>query len=520
MTGSFRALAAVLVLSVSTAPAVAQLKQEKHPQLGIASIERPRTFDPVPTQPGEEWVQLFYKERTADPKRRSETPRRWYPELRVLVIPTWSPTTGGGEGGRKKPDITSFATYVEKQLGKDWRLEREGEGKRSKDYETTTYELTGPAVQNTKWKGYGYTWESPGRTVAVLGQCLEEDYEEMAKLWKSVGDKLKLTEPTEDEHAEKKWERFYRHKDLSHLDYRIAVREALVSPWEAEDTDNFIVVYNTKDQPLLRKVMRDIEALRLAYMEIFPPAGEFDAVSTVRICKDKEEYMAYGGSARSAGYWNFVTEELVLYDAQQLERGKRPDDSDTFIVLYHEAFHQYIHYSTGELPPHSWFNEGYGDFFSGAELKGGKVTKIGVNPWRAWYVKAAVTGESPPGYSIQQSWVPWKDMIAYSQGQYYANGGPNYAQGWSMIYFLRTAPAVQENERWAAILPLYFETLKTSYQAELEERGNPQGRLARAPAGEAARKKALEVAFEGVDLDELEEAWVEFVSELDAPQRK
>ena len=72
------------------------------------------------------------------------------------------------------------------------------------------------------------------------------------------------------------------------------------------------------------------------------------------------------GNPRSAGYWNSRTEELVLFDAEEHERGKRPDDSGTFIVLYHEAFHQYIHYSTGELPPHSWFNEGYGDYFSGA----------------------------------------------------------------------------------------------------------------------------------------------------------
>ena len=32
-------------------------------------------------------------------------------------------------------------------------------------------------------------------------------------------------------------------------------------------------------------------------------------------------------------------------------------------MLYHEAFHQFIHYSAGELPPHSWYNEGHGDYF-------------------------------------------------------------------------------------------------------------------------------------------------------------
>ena len=91
------------------------------------------------------------------------------------------------------------------------------------------------------------------------------------------------------------------------------------------------------------------------------------------ICKDRDEYFKYGGPRGSAGYWNNKSEELVLYDGTKREKGEKTDKLDTFIVLYHEAFHQYIHYSAGELAPHSWYNEGMGDYYAGGKFKFGKL---------------------------------------------------------------------------------------------------------------------------------------------------
>ena len=89
----------------------------------------------------------------------------------------------------------------------------------------------------------------------------------------------------------------------------------------------------------------------------------------MRVCGDRKEYHEYGGPGGSAGYWNSGSEELVFYDAS---RSKKIDD-DTVSVLYHEAFHQYIYYSVGNVAPHSWFNEGHGDYYAGADLKGAHV---------------------------------------------------------------------------------------------------------------------------------------------------
>ncbi|MCA8967829.1 MAG: DUF1570 domain-containing protein, partial [Planctomycetes bacterium] len=209
----------------------------------------------------------------------------------------------------------------------------------------------------------------------------------------------------------------------------------------------------------MRKILRDLEYIREKYVELFPPAGEISAVSTVRVCADRAEYLRFSGLPTSAGYWSSSSEELVLYDGTKREKGKRTDTSDVFIVLYHEAFHQYIHYSAGELPPHSWFNEGYGDFFSGTRLKGSKVLKVDVNPWRCGTIQRAISAGRH---------VPWTAIIRYDPRQYYMNPAICYAQGWSMIYFLNRSKSVRTKPEWAKILPTYFETLKETYRTELE----------------------------------------------------
>jgi hypothetical protein len=232
------------------------------------------------------------------------------------------------------------------------------------------------------------------------------------------------------------------------------------------------------------------------------------AVSTVRICESQDEYHAYGGRPGTAGYWNSVGKELVLYDAA-VQDGARSIDTDTFITLYHEAFHQYIHYSVGELAPHPWFNEGYGDYFSGARISGGRVVRIGVNPWRLKPIQH---------YLRTQRAVPWSKLIRYEQPEFYASAAVCYAQAWSMIYFLRSSKEVEDHPVWSRILDTYFETLKLGWQLELrrmDARGDEPGESALADASAFARKQALEKAFADVDLDRIEHAWREFVLDLD-----
>ena len=83
--------------------------------------------------------------------------------------------------------------------------------------------------------------------------------------------------------------------------------------------------------------------------------------------------------------------------------------------------------------------------------------------------------------------MPLDKFVRYTQAEYYGNnkegttGGQNYAQGWSLIYFLRTgkkANAKGWNPAWDNILEDYLRVLATTNNL----------------------KQAVDDAFKGVDI--------------------
>lgn len=281
------------------------------------------------------------------------------------------------------------------------------------------------------------------------------------------------------------------------------IEKGLIKGWDVivSPKKNYVVVYNTKgdtNKELARLLAERIEKIReQIYEKQFPPSHPVDAVSVMRVCGDAAEYHAYGGPGGSAGYWNSGSEELVFYDAS---RSKKVDDN-TLSVLYHEAFHQYIFYSVGNVAPHSWFNEGHGDYYAGAKFGTTKFT-IGPFSWRVGVVKTAIN-QGPRKFAVEKDdkgvehkkwgntgYTPLKDLVGFSQAEYYSYPSVSYAQGWSLIYFLREeVPKRKEwNAKWGKILPTYFDVLKREVAREEEEkqrrRKGAEGRLPpKPPAG-------------------------------------
>lgn len=496
-------------------------KTEKHKDLGL-EFPSPNSYETVALQPDEAWRVLAYiaKPRKA---RKKEQERIFAQRGRASLSVLWidykpdpeldedaTPPPTGRTSTTKDPEvkappklITTLERYVDQRLP-GWKLGALEKGKDRAGYEGEYGLLLSTHARNEKRAAFVYSFRNEKRTIAFVGSCHVDDFEDQSRIWKYMAERLEIKEPSTA--ARDKWMQYYeRRPKFRDAEYRTQVRCDLVRGWEAEDLENYIVVYHTKDQPLVRQICSNIESIRKKYIELFPPTKEINAVSTVRICRDRAEYIAYSGIPTSAGYWNWVTEELVLYDAAVKEKGKRPKDDDTFIVLYHEAFHQYIYYSAGRLSPHSWFNEGYGDFFSGSLVKGGKVKKVNVNPWRiAWIQHAIETGSS----------VTWKKIIRYEQKEYYANPNICYAQGWSMIYFLNNSRVVKKHDRWSQILPVYFDTLKAENTKGLERLPEDKRKNGKALmiVGKKARDIAVTEAFKDVDLDELEAAWKKYIS--------
>jgi len=351
----------------------------------------------------------------------------------------------------------------------------------------------------------------PDRTLAIIGVGFgpgvfrldgdEEVSEEEREYegWAFAIDELRLITPEPPDLE--KLARSHRRDGLGQPEYRAAVEASLVRGWKSTNTDHYIVIYNTGNEGFIRSIARELETLREEYARLFPPSGEMDRVSTVRICHDLSEYLAYGGPLSSGGFWSPAIRELVLFDNARRDGVTSWTNEDTRAVLYHEAFHQYIHDAVGELDPHMWFNEGLGDYFSGVRIKKGTITESEPVEERKTRIQRALSDE------LERA-IPWGEFLLYDKAAFYDERRVElcYAQAWSMVYFLMTSPVVAADPQWSRILPVYFEVLKQAH-AEEQEAGA-------AGAADRARARALEAAFGPVDLAQLARAWREFVRSL------
>ena len=298
--------------------------------------------------------------------------------------------------------------------------------------------------------------------------------------------------------------------------------------WSLHETPNYFLVTDVDDKEFIEDILERIEAIRKIYEEHYPPEQaraikkkkesletevgkgatdednakrakeeeeeknrsisavnpmEASRTSVLRLCSERDIYMKYGGPGGSAGYWYWVEEELVLYDDKKV-RGR----DFTLLVMNHEAFHQYIFYFYGQLAPHSWYNEGTGDFYSGYQYKQGRY-RLGKPNERNELIREMLR---------DGNYVPLEEFVTWSKGQYYGSndlgmsGLKCYAQGWSLIYFLRTGPDEKPSgwqPAWGSILDTYLETLATTGDLE----------------------KAVETAFAGVDWAAFEECWKNYI---------
>jgi hypothetical protein len=299
--------------------------------------------------------------------------------------------------------------------------------------------------------------------------------------------------------------------------FREYIKKKKVIPgWKCMDSPKrqYVILYDesVKDD-MAKDVGQRIEGIRAqVYEKVFPPDAPVTAVSVIRICKDREAYIAYGGSPSSAGYWQWMQQELVFFKDSS-------NPGDAFAVLYHEAFHQYIFYSVGACSPHSWFNEGHGDFFAGHVHKGGGRFELDEFKWRK---------DLAAQMKREKKTVPLKDWLGWSQGKYYGfqngsdlDGSANYALGWNFIYFLRTT----KKPEYQQFLPTYFDTLKGLVTKARQERKAARDK-AKAAGGDPGEEEpealanmskedewcaaALEAALKTIDIDQLEKDWLAF----------
>ncbi|MEZ6196432.1 MAG: hypothetical protein R3F20_12005 [Planctomycetota bacterium] len=516
-----------LFVLLAAAPASGQgaWKTFEHKETGIR-LRRPSAFDATPLQPTEKVI--IAKMAREKPLRANRRDRRTPEAFQIFVMP--DPTTGQDE----KAPITSYDDIVERQNRihtikdllasrfRGWsavKAEGKGLGEDEEEYDLLVNGKRGARI------GYLYKRKVPGYTWGVVGFSDEQVSDVFARHFRKIGQSIER--PEGYDRVKDDSDDFYANKDFRDVPFRVAARQRMVKGWKAHDTENFFVLYDTDNFRLVNKIATDLEVIRAHYEEMFPPVGEIEAVSVVRICENAQEYARYGGPAGSAGYWNFVAKELVLFDMSKMVRqGKdgreiRGKRSDSYITLYHEAFHQYIFYALGELSPDYWFNEGNADYFSGTTVysESKRVKGIEENPWRIPVIARTLGGKGQ---------ISLNDLVTAKRQQYYdpRRVGLMYAYGWSLCFFLhQVAPEIEEKEgvveqKWPEIVSRYYDTLKAAREKHVVPLGPNTPMQDRQVAEELARSEANRAAFEGVDQKKLEAVWVAWLEELTKDERR
>ena len=261
--------------------------------------------------------------------------------------------------------------------------------------------------------------------------------------------------------------------------YRRDIQDELgrVPGWRLHETDHFFLITRLEEGAFLEETKSRAEGMLAVFREDFPvPAGREPRPDpfwgVVRMMKDRAQYHSYGGPGGSVGYWSAGARELVLFD----DRAGEGRDT-TWAVLQGAGFQQWFDYAHPGLEAHPWFRQGHIDHYSGYRRRG---ERFAVQPfaWRANTAQELLrTGTHVPlGEFIRQ------DRAALSSGRH-----GHRAQAWSLVHFLRGLDAAEgDRARWAEILPTYLRVLVETGDSGL----------------------ALESAFEGVDLEALEAAWI------------
>ncbi|QDV07936.1 hypothetical protein Poly30_34720 [Planctomycetes bacterium Poly30] len=478
----------VLVAFGSSGVALASQRTDKHAEYGF-SLEVPTSFEarPVPAEmPG---LLAVYAPKDAPKDRRS-------PVTHAL----WRITLGSG--GRSTADLAVRRWMLD--VLQPTRMESVRSVRRRYGRDPIRYEGATLNPEGEEESLFVHAWVGDEDVIVFVGQCETGLLRRESRAFDRTAMSFRFFSEAETEASRQKWTRHYLRTSLPHRDERIEIASAAVDGWSIRDTEHSMILFHgPSDSPVLAQIAKNLVAVRRRFAEDFPPDRPIDALSVVRVCRDRGEYLTYGGNPNTVGYFHPRVQELVLYDARTDASDPMPDDHPTMRTLYHEACHQFLHHTASSMSPHSWYDEGSSEFYAGAVFQSGAVCDIeGLADREAFLRQREVRPRLPK----------LEALLSMTQEQFYADANVNYSMGYALIRFLRTAEAARIRPEWRSLPKRYFETLRTRWRREAESLAlSGLSGAGYEQAVNRSRGAALDAALENVDLEELEAEFLEWL---------
>jgi hypothetical protein len=266
--------------------------------------------------------------------------------------------------------------------------------------------------------------------------------------------------------------------------------------WTLARSRHYFVLAQDADASTREQVGRRADAMReevervllapilgsppLAPGAIAPP----EVPSVIALYRDQASYGRGGGSAASVGWWDRVASTLHVPDVTGLHgRGELWRGLQSVVVA------ELLDVRLREPLLSPWFLHGHQDYFAGYRYAHGRW-RAEPHPGRLGVVRQLVR---------EQNFVPLRELVEFGArdyagwNEYSVAGGEVWAQGWSLVWFLRHGDRSRGwQRRWSDVPRRYLAEWRCSRDPEL----------------------ANAFAWDGVDFDELERAWCAHVLEV------
>ena len=221
--------------------------------------------------------------------------------------------------------------------------------------------------------------------------------------------------------------------------------------WWYVDTENYIFVSNQTDRRAMTRLRTELENAREVFESYFPLRKPLQSVSVVRIFNKREQYVEYvGGDMEwSGGLWSPARRELVI---SPLDRRVRDSMQKMIMrqVAFHEGFHQYLFFATGEAQADMWYNEGTAQYFEGIEFRAG--TGIVLLPRQSEEALVALF-EQDKVHDIGA-------LVKMDRNAFYGeNRNVNYLLAQALVYYLWKGAPVDDKPEYAKIPVRYYDKL-------------------------------------------------------------
>jgi len=248
----------------------------------------------------------------------------------------------------------------------------------------------------------------------------------------------------------------------------------------AIETKDYLILGTKQYKVFASTVGAYMQRILAAYEQIYKFAETRQGKLVIKIYPDQKVYDAQDYAAKSNATFRPAKQFLAVWvDTKLAARSKEKALAKMVHILFHEAFHSYMHYFVPHQP--IWLAEGTAEVMEASQIQGKKVNlDSGAIHEENLKILKHFLGRNRT-YTL-------REFVKLGMSQYKRNRNVTYTQGWGFVHFLIYAEEGKYKRHYDDVIVHLRNGLST--------------------------KKAVKSAFADVDWDKMQADWEDYIRSL------